>query len=180
MQQERKIDQELRSRLIEAYIEKENTREVRKDKKILSISFYIVFALFYLLLAFSAFMAYKAGYTEDIWRLFAYIFAVQTLVIALIYLLMRWLVHRSEKDASKRLKQDLENTSYIIEEEFLAKEYESDKRKNRKFYYDSMCNLFQDERILTADYGKETLTILDFYDPPIYEELKQKIESSQA
>lgn len=172
MYQEHLIDQELRRTVIEEYAEQENKYAVRKDRKALTKACIIVFGLFYLMFFIASLKLYLTGQKEE--ALITLILAVsfQTVLIILCFIIIRGVASKNVKRMKQELIDDLYNTTYHFEDDYLVKIYESDHRKGRRFNIEQIRNVIRDGHIITADFKNETLVILDFYEPPLYEEFE--------
>ena len=113
---------------------------------------------------------------------FASVFALSFTMIAVIMsiILVKFSSTNNVKNLKDSLRKDFERTKYRIEDGYLIREYEGDKRKTRKYDLKKIYYPDKEGDIGTFEYKNETIEFIDFYEPSLYETLKEiKAESQE-
>lgn len=74
-----------------------------------------------------------------------------------------------------KMSYDLQNTRYMLEKDCIVRITGKD---TERYKYREISNLRKDGDVVSFDCGKdgtECIELLDFYQPPLYEELKKRI-----
>ena len=74
-----------------------------------------------------------------------------------------------------KLSYDLHNTRYMLEKDCLVRITGKD---TERYKYSGISGLRKEGDVVSFEYGKtgsECIELLDFYEPPLYEELKKRI-----
>lgn len=98
-----------------------------------------------------------------------FIIAVMLVVLVIILITKNY----GKEADDKAMREDLEKITYGIEGGFLVRYYEGDKRRRRKFDLRKIYAVQKDGNIVTFDFKSEVIDLLDFYEPPMYDTLKE-------
>lgn len=161
---QRAIDEYMETR----YIEREQSVR-RWNRRAYTIALGVFFGLF----AVPAGVMMMAGRFEDGLIIFSIITIFVLYGVGLTAFIV-WITSRKVRKQEKlRQREDLEKMRYRIEDGFLYRERIGDKRRNRKFDLSKIFYVEKDGYVVSFDYKNETVELLDFYYPPIYDTLKE-------
>ncbi len=133
----------------------------------------IAIGVFAGLFAFPAMILVMSGRIEDGVIIFSFMTIIMLAVIGMTALIV-WIASRRVKQDRERLvREDLEKMRYRIEDGFLLRERIGDKRRNRRFDLSKIFYVEKEGYVVSFDYKNETIELLDFYYPPLYDSLKE-------
>ena len=178
------IDEELRARAIDEYVEKTTASRDNSAKRMFSKTYKIIIGIMFaailvgLLIPVMIMSATGQGIVASG---FVLVFALAMLIITfvMVVILVSFSVSNNKKNQISDLSKDVSRTTYRIEDGYLIREYEGDKRKTKKYDLNKIYYPDKEGDIGTFEYKNETIEYIDFYEPSLYETLKEIKEESQ-
>ena len=77
----------------------------------------------------------------------------------------------------KEFLKEQRNVYFKLEEDSLVRYDVTDKRRRKHFKYNKIQGLRKDNNLISFEYGNRTVEFLDFYNPPLYDELINRISA---
>lgn len=167
------INEELRQQAIDEYAAmKSIERENQNRKSYVNACLIILAALCVVMLPVVAGLLIQgniSGAKISFAASVIFILAVMLIIVVIILITKNY----GKENDDKTLREDLGKITYGIEGGFLVRYYEGDKRRKRKFDLRKIYAVQKDGNIVTFDFKSEVIDLLDFYEPPMYDTLKE-------
>ena len=161
------INEKIRSDAIEEYIDKKAFSQTESQKRTFKKAYLFIIII----------MCIIALTVVILVTVFALSFTMIAVIMSII--LVKFSSTNNVKNLKDSLRKDFERTTYRIEDGYLIREYEGDKRKTRKYDLKKIYYPDKEGNIVTFEYKNETVEYIDFYEPSLYETLKKIKEESQ-
>jgi uncharacterized membrane protein YhdT len=170
------INDELQDRAIEEYLNILEERRSEQLKKELRLAYVILSILFWVFFAFAAFMQMlSGGFKEGLW-----LFVVSTVIILVIVgisvLIVKYMYARTARKEMEKLKVELNETTYRIEDGNLYRDIIGDKRRTRKMPLSKISCLEKEGNIIYFDYKSQSVEITDCFEPSLYDTLAELVD----
>lgn len=188
MEDKRKIDfeinEELKSRAIAEYIEKTSASRDRAQKRVIAKAYKIIIAIMLAailggLLVPVMIMSYSGHSKEGDGIVLVFTLAVLFTTAVMTFILVSFSVSKNKKNMIADMTKDLNRTTYRIEDGYLIREYEGDKRKTKKYDLSKIYYPDKEGDVVNFEYKRNTVELIDFYEPSMYETLKAIKEQGQ-
>ena len=102
------------------------------------------------------------------------VFTVAILFITAVMgiILVSFSASNNNKNKIADLTKDMSRTTYRIEDGYLVREYRGDKRKTKKYNLSKIYYPDKEGDVVSFEYKRKTVELIDFYEPSMYETLK--------
>lgn len=188
MEDKRKIDfeinEELRSRAIAEYIEKTSASRDRAQKRVIAKAYKIIIII--MLVAVLAGLLVPAMIMLSTGRgielngfVLVFTLAILFITAVLTVILVNHSASNNMKNMIDDMTKDLAMTTYRIEDGYLIREYKGDKRKTKKYDLSKIYYPDKEGDVVSFEYKRHTVELIDFYEPSMYETLKAIKEQGQ-
>ena len=155
------INEKIRSDAIEEYIDKKAFSQTESQKRTFKKAYLFIIIIMCII------------------ALTVVILSFTMIAVIMSIILVKFSSTNNVKNLKDSLRKDFERTTYRIEDGYLIREYEGDKRKTRKYDLKKIYYPDKEGNIGTFEYKNETVEYIDFYEPSLYETLKKIKEESQ-
>ncbi len=172
------INEELRELAVAEYMADYKKMISRNNRKVLILSLGILTVILAAVTVFIPSYKYilEGRYEDGVIE-----FSIGLIVIILLMVppaLIIWFVYRSNlKHAAKVYENKLRHTIWHISDGCLVNENENDEKAKETYRLEDITNLGKEDHIITFEHKGDEISILDFYDPPLYDTLKDLIKS---
>ena len=174
-----KINEDIRSSAIEEYIDKKSFSQTESQKRTFKKAYLFIIIIMCIIALTVVILVTSIG--DNTFAIaFASVFALSFTMIAVIMsiILVKFSSTNNVKNLNS-LRKDFERTTYRIADGYLIREYEGDKRKTKKYDLNKIYYPDKEGDIGTFEYKNETIEYIDFYEPSLYETLKEIKAESQ-
>ena len=175
-----KINEDIRSSAIEEYIDKKSFSQTESQKRTFKKAYLFIIIIMCIIALTVVILVTSIG--DNTFAIaFASVFALSFTMIAVIMsiILVKFSSTNNVKNLKNSLRKDIERTTYRIADGYLIREYEGDKRKTKKYDLNKIYYPDKEGDIGTFEYKNETIEYIDFYEPSLYETLKEIKAESQ-
>ena len=166
------INEELKETAIKEYLEVKEKLINKYINDNVKLAVLVMASIYGIVFAALAFKEYFSGRYVDGVEIFGLGMAV-SLVFLFPACLLTWIILR--KRASKDLagtEEELRKTSFTIEDDSLVRKVDGDGRRTKRYRLDQIGRVIKDGFVVTFQYGNEEVELLDFYEPSLFDRLK--------
>ena len=166
------VNEELREIAIKRFLdeyEERARRNINDNLKKAAMAMVIIYGIVFAVIALKY---YFSGRFEEGAESFG-IGMMVSLAFLLPACLLVWIMLRVRASRDRdRTEEELRKTTYSIEGDSLIKRVKGDGRRTKGYKIEQISNVSKDGHIVTFDYGNAEVELLDFYEPSLFDSLK--------